>query len=75
MAARQRKLATGLTLRAETPLGRLTSLGIAYQSLGEYHSVKDVVDQVLGAKLETGKELLAARPFDRGFVYTLGPAE
>lgn len=70
----QLKIATGLTLRAETPLGRLTSLGIGYQALGEYRSVKDVVDAVLGAKLEDGLELLAARPFDRAYVYTLGPA-
>ena len=69
----QRKIATGLTLRAETPLGRLTSLGIGYQSVGEYLSVKEVVARILSADLETGKELLAERPFDKGFVYTLGP--
>lgn len=69
----QRKLATALTLRAETPLGRLTSLGIGYQVLGQYRSVKDVVDEVLAASLEDGKALLAGRPFDRAFVYTLGP--
>lgn len=69
----QRKLATGLTLRAETPLGRLTSLGITYQALGVYLSVADVVDRVMNAELETGLELLAERPFDRSYTYTLGP--
>jgi len=69
----QRKLATALTLRAETPLGRLTSLGIGYQALGEYLSVQDVVDKVLGARLEDGVALLASRPFDKAYVYTLGP--
>jgi len=69
----QRKLATGLTLRAETPLGRLTSLGATYQSLGVYQSVAEVVDRVMNAQLETGLELLAARPFDASFVFTLGP--
>lgn len=69
----QRKIATALTLRAETPLGRLSSLGSGYQATGEYRSVKEVVERVLAADLETGKELLAARPFDDGFVYTLGP--
>ncbi len=70
----QRKLATGLTLRAETPLGRLTSLGVTYQTLGVYLSVSDVVDRVLNAELSTGLELLEERPFDRGYTFTLGPA-
>lgn len=69
----QRKLASGLTLRAETPLGRLTSLGATYQSLGVYQSVAEVVDRVMNAQLETGIELLEGRPFDASFVYTLGP--
>lgn len=71
----QRKLATGLTLRAETPLGRLTSFGATYQSLGVYRSVSEMVDLVLNAQLETALELLAARPFDSYFVYTLGPGD
>lgn len=71
----QRKLATGLTLRAETPLGRLTSLGATYQSLGVYQSVAEVVDRVMNARLETAVEVLAARPFDASYVYTLGPKE
>lgn len=69
----QRKLATGLTLRAETPLGRLGSLGSTYQSTGEYLSVDEVVSRVMGADRATGLELLEARPFDATYVYTLGP--
>jgi len=69
----QRKLATGLTLRAETPLGRLSSLGATFQATGEYVSVDEVVARVLGAELSTGLALLAERPFDKTFVYTLGP--
>jgi len=71
----QRKLATGLTLRAETPLGRLTSLGVTYQALGVYLSVADVVDRVMNAELATAEELLSERPFDRSYTYTLGPKE
>jgi len=71
----QRKLATGLTLRAETPLGRLSSLGSGYQATGEYLSVDEVVARVMGAELATAQELLAERPFDRAYVYTLGPAD
>ncbi len=71
----QRKLATGLTLRAETPLGRLTSLGATFQSLGIYQSVAEVVDRVMNAQLATAIEILEARPFDSDYVYTLGPGE
>ena len=70
----QRKLATGLTLRAETPLGRLVSLGAGFQALGRYQSVQDVVEAVMGSTVEQGRALLAERPFDRTYVHTLGPA-
>lgn len=71
----QRKLATGLTLRAETPLGRLPSFGATYQSLGVYQSVAELVDRVMNARIETAVELLQARPFDSGYVFTLGPGQ
>jgi predicted Zn-dependent peptidase len=69
----QRKLATGLTLRAESPLGRLVSLGAAYQTLGRYQSVQDVVEAVMNSSVEQGRALLAERPFDGLYVHTLGP--
>ena len=69
----QRKLATGLTLRAETPLGRLVSLGVGYQTLGRYQSVQEVVEAVMSSSVEQGRALLAERPFDRLYVHTLGP--
>ncbi len=69
----QRKLATGLTLRAETPLGRLVSLGSGYQALGRYESVETVVRAVLDTDVEVGRALLAERPFERLSVTTLGP--
>ena len=52
----QRKLATGLTLRGETPFGRLMSLGSSYQYLGEYKSVQDVVDTILNTTTEDAQE-------------------
>ena len=69
----QRKIATGLTFRAETPLGRLMSFGTAYQTLGVYESVADVVAAVLSTPLEAGLELLRRRPFDDAYVLALGP--
>lgn len=69
----QRKLATSLSFRAETPLGRLTAFGTAYQLYRRYVSVEEVLAETLAATLADGLELLARRPFDRGYVFTLGP--
>lgn len=69
----QRKLATGLTLRGETPFGRLMSLGAGYLYNTDYQSVQDVVDAIMAATLENGQQLLAERPFDRLYTLALGP--
>lgn len=69
----QRKLATSLTLRAETPLGRLVSFGAGYQALGRYQSVQELVRAVMSSSVEDGRALLALRPFDRLYLHRLGP--
>ena len=69
----QRKIATSLTFRAETPLGRLMSFGTYYQTLGTYLSVNEMVEEVMSTPLEAGAQILAGRPFDEPFVLTLGP--
>ncbi len=71
----QRKLATGLTLRGETPFGRLMSLGSSYQYLGEYKSVQDVVDTILNTTTEDAKKILERKPFDNLFTLTLKPEQ
>ncbi|MFA7461408.1 MAG: pitrilysin family protein [Trueperaceae bacterium] len=69
----QRKIATSLTFRAETPLGRLMSFGTYFQTLGSYMSVNEMVEQVMSTPPEAGAEILAERPFDASFVMSLGP--
>jgi predicted Zn-dependent peptidase len=69
----QRKLATGLTIRAETPFGRLMSFGTHYQATGEYLMVRESVDYLLNTPLEAGQAILASHPFDQLFVTALGP--
>ena len=71
----QRKLATGLTLRGETPFGRLMSLGSSYQYLGEYKSVQDVVDTIMNTSVEDAKKILERKPFDNLFTLTLKPEQ
>ncbi len=70
----QRKLATSMTLRAEVPLGRLVSLGSTFEVLGRYQSVQELVGTILETPLEAGLELLHERPFDRLYVFSLGPS-
>lgn len=70
----QLRTATGVTLRSETPMGRFMSFAMAYQTLGEYVSLAQVVEDVMGAQLEEGLALLAERPFDRAYLVTLAPA-
>ena len=72
-ARAQRKLATSLTLRGETPFGRLMSLGSAYLYNGEYQSVQDTIDAVFAASLEQAAELLARRPFSGLYTFSLRP--
>jgi predicted Zn-dependent peptidase len=71
----RRALATGLTLRGETPLGRLMALASGYLDRGRFESVDDVVEEVLATPLELGAELLSTRPFDARLTYVIGPLE
>jgi len=72
-AARNR-VATALTLGAETPFRRLMSLGNSWLYRGEYVSVADAVERYLTCSVSDLDELLEDRPFDTPFVMQLGPA-
>ena len=69
----QRKLGTSLTLRAETPFGRLMSLGNSYLDRGAYEPLSDVVAAIFAADVAEAKALLADGPFARMFTVALGP--
>ncbi len=69
----KRKLAVGLTLRAETPYGQLFPLGLEYLDTGEYRSLKDTVTAVTAVTLEDIGAILAERPFDQLTTVALGP--
>ncbi|MDT3681871.1 MAG: pitrilysin family protein [Truepera sp.] len=71
----QLRTATGLTFRAETPMGRLMSFATNYQTLGAYQSLTELVNEVMETPLEAGARLLEARPFDRDYLVTLGPKD
>lgn len=69
----KRKLAVGLTLRAETPYGQLFPLGLEYLDTGEYRSLKDTVETVTRVTLEDTNAILADHPFDQLTTVALGP--
>ena len=69
----QRSVATGATLRGETPMGRLTSVATSYLDRGRVLSVAEVVDEVLRTPLSEGEALLGQRPFDARFSFALVP--
>ena len=69
----QRTLATGLTLRGETPMGRLVSVASSYLDRGRVQGVQEVVDEVLCTERSAGEALLAERPFDTRYTFVLEP--
>ena len=69
----QRRVATSLTLSAETPFGRLMPLGRDVLYRDEARSLQEIVDAVMTASLDEAHVMLADRPFDRSFAYVLGP--
>lgn len=72
-ARAQRGFATGLTLRGETPMGRLAGLGDAWLDRREVESATDTVARVLATPLDAGRALLETRPFAARFRYALRP--
>jgi predicted Zn-dependent peptidase len=69
----QRTLATGLTLRGETPMGRLVAVASSYLDRGRVQGVQEVVDEVLRTERSAGEALLAERPFDARYTFVLEP--
>lgn len=72
-AARNR-VATALTLGAETPFRRLMSLGNGWLYRAEYVPVADAVARYLSCSVTDLDQLFEDRPFDTPFVMQLGPS-
>ena len=69
----QRRVATSLTLGAETPFGRLMPLGRDVLYRDETRSLQEIVDEVMAASIDHAHAMLDDRPFDRAFAYVLAP--
>ncbi len=73
-ARAQRGLATGVTLRAETPMGRLAGLADTWLDRREVESAAATVERVLATSVDEGRALLASRPFAARYRYALRPS-
>jgi predicted Zn-dependent peptidase len=69
----RRKLASGLVLRAETPMGRLTTVGFDWIYRKQVEPLDTTVDRLLAVSGEQIEELLRGRPFDNMTLVGLGP--
>lgn len=69
----QRKLATSLTLRSETPFGRLMYLGANYLYNQSYQSNSDMIETIKSTTLEDAHKLLKRQPFSHLYSFTLKP--
>lgn len=69
----QRKLATSLTLRSETPYGRLMGLGPSYLYTEDYMTPAEVINKVFATTLSEAETLLETKPFSKLFAFTLHP--
>lgn len=69
----QRKLATSLTLRSETPFGRLMYLGSSYLYNQSYQSVSEIIEAVNKASLADAQTLLNRKPFSNLYSFALQP--
>lgn len=73
IARARRKLASGLVLRAETPMGRLTSVGFDWVYRQQIEPLNDLVDRLLAVSSDETTALLGDAPFDTLTVVSLGP--
>jgi predicted Zn-dependent peptidase len=68
----KRKLAAGLTIRGETPFGRLMQVGFDWQYRRKLETIDETIDTFLAVTLDDVNAVLAARPFDRASLVAMG---
>jgi predicted Zn-dependent peptidase len=73
IARARRKLASGLVLRAETPMGRLTAVGFDWIYRQRVEPTSQTVDRLLAVTNADIHALLEHQPFDKLTVVGLGP--
>lgn len=73
LARARRKIASGLVIGAETPMGRLTSVGFDWLYRHEITPLDELVEHYRSVSTAAIVSLTTARPFDRLTLVALGP--
>ena len=71
----KRKFASSLTLRAETPMGRMRPVGYEWLYRGQQTSTEDVLSRILAVSKAEVDAVLATRPFANPAIVGYGPIE
>lgn len=71
----KRKFASSLTLRAETPMGRMRPVGYDWLYRKQQTSTDELLSQILAVSVAGINEILAPRPFANSAIVGYGPIE
>ncbi|MBW3624735.1 MAG: insulinase family protein [Armatimonadetes bacterium] len=71
----RRKLAAGRTLHAESPMGRLMSVGMNWVYRREVMTLDDEIDRTLAVTAEEANAILRALPLEQSALMGMGPLE
>ena len=71
----KRRIASGMVLGAETPMGRLRAVGMDWLYRREQKTPQEGLQKVLDVTLEEVNAVLALHPFERATTVGLGPIE
>ena len=71
----KRKFASALTLRAETPMGRMRPVGYDWLYRKQQTSTEDLLNQILAVSVADVNAILATRPFANPAIVGYGPIE
>jgi predicted Zn-dependent peptidase len=69
------KIASGIVLSGEVPLGRMNSIGRQWIYNREYRSLEQDMETLMGVNRRALRELMDEYPFDPVTIVTLGPGE
>ncbi len=71
----KRKFASALTLRAETPMGRMRPVGYDWLYRQKQTSTEELLSQILAVSVADVNAVLALRPFANPAIASYGPVE
>ena len=71
----KRKFASALTLRAETPMGRMRPVGYDWLYRAKQTSTEELLSQILAVSVADINAVLALRPFANPAIASYGPIE